>query len=256
MFNLLTPEWKKDPDKWLEKYGCAQGQDIEACEAGTPFDFASFHEENQFNQQEHDDIVSNLSDDDIIERVKYYKILKSPTIERKYRVIKNKKNPFKSFTEKYLYITKGVHFGIYFSDRDYQLAESLPIDDISGSSPLKGSIVGWTVSYQRKDKKIGSYTIPDNLSKIILSDPYSGDKYTGNDNSGYINPIELVIHPKESDLNEELFQNLTRATAMHDVSLVGGGIRKLNKKSKKRKTRKKSKKRKRRSRKSKTKRRR
>jgi hypothetical protein len=261
MLKLLTPEWKKDPHKWLEKYGCEGGQDIEACEAGTPFDFAAFGEENQFNQQKHDDIVRNLSDDHISRRVKYYKQLISPKIEKKYRVMKNKKNPFKRNTEKYLYITKGVHWNIYFSDGDYQLAESLPIDVISGSSPLNGSIVGWNVS-KSEDKKIGSYTIPGNLNKIILSDPHSDEKgkYSGNDNSKYINPIELVvIRPAESDaLNEELFQNLKLATTIHDVPLVGGGIRKLNKKSKKRKTRKKrkSKRRKRSSRKSKTKRRR
>lgn len=255
MANFLTPEWKKDPYKWLEKYGCEdRGQDIEACEASTPFKFASSGEANEFDQQAHDDIVRNLSDDDISKRVEYYKNLISPKIEKKYRVIKNKKNPFKTNTEKYLYITRGLHWGIYFSDGDYQLTESLPIDDISGSSPLDGSIVGWNVSYQSEDKKIGSYTIPANLNKIILSNPHSkGKYYSGNDNSGYINPIELVIHPSESDaLNEELFQNLTRATAMHDVSLVGGGIKKLNKKSKKRK----SKKRKRTSIKRKTKRRR
>ena len=260
MFNFLTPEWKKDPYKWLEKYGCHRDLDIEACEASTPFNFASLDEANQFDQQEHDDIVRNLSDDDISERVEYYKNLISPKIEKKYRVIKNKKNPLKRNTEKYLYITRGVHLGIYFSDGDYQLAEKLPIDDISGSSPLNGSIVGWNVSYQSEDKQIGSYTIPGNLNKIILSNLHSeGNYYSGNDNSRYINPIELVIHPGEpEEFNEELFQNLTLATSMHDVSLVGGGIRKLNKKSKKRKTRKKrkSKRRKRSSIKSKTKRRR
>lgn len=245
MLDWFTPEWKKYPHKWLEKYGCKDvGQDIEACEASTPFNFAQMGEENQFNQQAHDDILRNLSDDDISERVEYYKKLISPKIEKKYRVIKNKKNPFKNHAVKYLYITKeGGHWNIYFSDRDYQLAELLPVDDISGSSPLQGSIVGWNVS-QPEDKQIGSYTIPDNLKKITLSDPYSEDRYPGNDNNKYINPIELVIHTssdKSEKLNEELFQNLTHATKMHEVSLVGGDIRKLNKKSKKRKTRKKRK---------------
>lgn len=241
MFNFLTPEWKKDPHKWLKKHGCEIGQDIEACESSTPFDFASLNEENLFNQQKHDDIVGNLSADDISNRVKHYNQLISPMIEKKYRVKKNKKHPFKRVTDKYLYITKGVNWGIYFSEVDHQIGEKLPIDDISGSSPDNGSIVGWNVS-QTEDKLIGSYTIPANLKKITLSDPSSEDKYSGYDNSGYINPIELVIHPDESsELNEELFQNLTRATAIHDASLVGGDIRKLNKKSKKRKTRKKRK---------------
>ena len=246
MLNLLTPGWKKDPHKWLEKYGCVEGQDIEACEAGTPFNFTSLDEENQFNQQKHDDIVRNLSGDDISKRVEYYKKLISPTIVKKYRVIKNKMNPIFGNTEKYLYITRGAHLNIYFSDGNYQLAESLPVDNISGSSPFNGNIVGWGVSHS-EDKKIGRYTIPDNLKKITLSNLLStGSYYIGNDNSRYINPIELVIHPGESEeLNEELFQNLTLATAMHEVSLFGGGIRKLNKKSKKRKSKKrKSKKRK------------